>query len=175
MLMFASDAISFRYLTQRYARYRPSSAAPRARGQSSPPRLRSTSARRRASRASRSSWISSGGIHDSGSISFASSRASQRASSRSVFALRSRPSRPRACTGSARRTSTQRDEFAPDPAPAGRGLDRQRFNSAPPALRPTSKALPIRREALLDHLTTDRDRARPPETRAYGCRSPRTT
>jgi hypothetical protein len=35
----------------------------------------------------------------------ASSRANQRASSRSVFALRRRPSSPRACTGSASRTS----------------------------------------------------------------------
>jgi hypothetical protein len=59
---------------------------------------------------SRSRWISSGGIHDSGNISFASKRASQRASSRSVFALRRRPSNARTCTGSASRTSKPRAE-----------------------------------------------------------------
>jgi hypothetical protein len=42
---------------------------------------------------------------DSGSISFANSRANQRASSRSVFALRRRPNSARTCTGSASRTS----------------------------------------------------------------------
>jgi hypothetical protein len=35
---------------------------------------------------SRSAWISAGGSHDSGSISFANNKHSQRASSRSVFA-----------------------------------------------------------------------------------------
>jgi len=52
--------------------------------------------------------MSAGGSHEPGSISFASSIASQRASSLSVFACRFFPLSARACAGSASRTSTPR-------------------------------------------------------------------
>jgi hypothetical protein len=57
---------------------------------------------------SRSRWISASGTHDSGSISFASKRASQRESRRSVFAPRHLPSKARLCPGSASRTPKPR-------------------------------------------------------------------
>ncbi len=46
------------------------------------------------------------------------------------------------------------DELAPDPTPTGRRLDRHRRDPAAPLLRPAGQALPISREALLDHLAT---------------------
>jgi hypothetical protein len=54
---------------------------------------------------SRSVWISAGGSHDSGSISFANNTHNQRASSLSVFARLIRPRSAFACAGSTRRTS----------------------------------------------------------------------
>jgi hypothetical protein len=68
---------------------------------------------------SRSPWISAGGIQDSGGISFASSRASQRASRRSVSALRrwrraervpapARPAAPRSLRRARARPSANR-------------------------------------------------------------------
>jgi hypothetical protein len=57
---------------------------------------------------SRSAWISAGGSHDSGSISFANNTHSQRASSRSVIARLIRPCSAFACAGSTSRTSKPR-------------------------------------------------------------------
>src|SRR5712692_121869 len=65
------------------------------------------------------------------------------------------------------------DEFAPNPTPTGRRLNRHRLDPTSPLLGPTGEALAISREPLLDQLAA-RGRARPPGTHACGCRSLRT-
>jgi len=108
---------------------------------------------------SRSRWISSGGNHASHSDnnSRASNSASQRASSRSVFAPRRRPEQTsRLHRLSQTHVEAYRDELSPHPAPASRRLDRQRLNPTLPLLSPAGKAVPIGRETLRDHLTTVR-------------------
>ena len=105
----------------------------------------------------------------------ASSRASQRASRRSVFALRRRPSRPRVCTGSASRMSkpcaesSRQTQRQPVVASIATAATRPRHSSAQRARLSRSAE---NRSSTTSPLSGSNTAA---WKRAYGCRSPRTT
>src|SRR5262249_29062682 len=127
-------------------------------------RVRSSASALRSRVRSRSSWISAGANHASGSICFPSKSAPKRASSRSVFGLRFFPFNARSSVGSARRTSSPtpcssratqpppRRQPPPHPAPTSRPLHRPRRQPLPPTHRPIGERLRRSLEPLLDEL-----------------------